>query len=104
MKCKTHESNDITQYYCALTDRLDHECNDIRQKHFLIDNRDVRKNVFTICNSDEVIGCLLLYADTLNIAFIYITPDKLKSGDYQDNLSELIREFVGQRLEIENGN
>lgn len=34
MKCKTHESNDITQYYCALTDRLDHECNDIRQKHF----------------------------------------------------------------------
>ncbi len=43
MKCKTHESNDITQYYCALTDRLDHECNDIRQKHFLIDNRDVRK-------------------------------------------------------------
>lgn len=104
MKCKTHESNDITQYYCALTDRLNHECNDIRQKHFLIDNRDVRKNVFTICNSDEVIGCLLLYADTLNIAFIYITPDKLKSGDYQDNLSELIREFVGQRLEIENGN
>ena len=45
-----------------------------------------------------------MYADTLNIAFIYITPDKLKSGDYQDNLSELIREFVGQRLEIENGN
>lgn len=53
MKCKTHESNDITQYYCALTDRLDHECNDIRQKHFLIDNRDVRKNVFTICYTFE---------------------------------------------------
>ena len=104
MKCKTHESNDITQYYCTLTDRLDHECNDIRQKHFLIDNRDVRKNVFTICNSDEITGCLLLYADTLNIAFIYIIPDKLKSGDYQNNLSELIREFIGQRLEIENGN
>lgn len=104
MQCETQESNGVTQYYCDLTNYLDFECMDDRQKHFLTDNRDVRKNVFTICNSDEIIGCLLLYADTLNVAFIYITPDKLKSGDYQDNLDELIREFVEQRLEIENGN
>lgn len=34
MQCETQKSNGVTQYYCDLTNCLDFEYKDDRQKHF----------------------------------------------------------------------